>query len=1325
MKKYTYYLILLVISFGLKAQNTDTEKLQQALQILQTRGEIVVKFNITTKAQINEDLTNIMSIDHVKELPNGQGYEVRAYANLQEFQAFLTRNIPYEIIPKNIPKALTMATTVAQMANWDRYPIYSVYEQMMANFATNYPALCNIDTILSTTPSGNYRILVARISDNVNTPENEPQLLFSSSMHGDETTGYYLMLRMINYLLTNYGSIQQVTTLVNGAEIWICPLANPEGTYYNSSPAGSTVANSRRGNLAGVDLNRNYPDPRDGQNPDGYAWQPETVAFMNFADLHHFNFGANFHGGAEVMNYPWDTWTTTGNSNADRLWWEHICTDYVATARQVSSSYMSDATVAADGVTEGGDWYVITGGRQDYMNFYKQCREVTIELDDEKTTATENLQGMWNINYNSLLNLMQESLYGVRGVITDSCSGQPIRAKVWVNSYDQVNDSSQVYSALPVGNYHKYMIAGTYSITYSAPGYTSKTVNNVVLANSSATVVNVSLAPAASPDAQFAGTITDKCSGTVQFTNTSTASDNFVWYFGDGSTSTLANPSHSYSNNGTYTVKLKAFNCKGIDSLVRTSYIVIADMALTPSVTNGSNCGPGTVSLSATALGTVKWYDAASGGNLINTGTTYNTPYLSNTTTYYVENDERGNVETAGKTFVQSGGAGTSTGEHYLIFDAYTSLTLISVKVYNTSTSTVSKTIALKNSSGTIINGQSITVSIPSGLSTVSLNFAVPAGTNMRLTCTSGVSLYRHNYGVSYSYTTPGLLSITGSDAGSTYYYYFYEWLVQKDACVSSRVPAVASILTVPTAGFSSSVSTYTATFTNTSTNSTGYAWNFGDGGTSAQQNPVHTYATSGTYNVRLITTNGSCSDTIYHNVTITAGSNYSITGKTRYLSKATAGIAPGMPTYNPAIYNIGKVLVILKSSPAGIELARDTTNSQGVFQFNNVANGNYILSYDKYTADTMQMCNDVNAIDLAIMKYLVGHDTTSDPSRKFSAKHLKAANVDNNATINSIDIARMSAKIGQPYSASANFPKGNWVAFDTAVTVAGANLNLTLKTIGYGDYNASSTSYKDSVNTWSTAKNLEKNTILISSEETSVINDPSYVEISLTSSNLISDFAALGLELNYSAEDYKLVSAVMSNNKTKGTSTKINPSLEEIIAENNDLLVTDDNGVIRVVYATTNIFDVKAHDTVITLGFISRNGINPGMIDIITSGTGVIGDQYGNEVTDAYLIMPKIFLQNDANHQETLYFEGHPNPVNDNATILFNLPENGTVTLKVFNAIGEQVAILMNETCQRGKNQTEFSAKNLRDGFYTLKLEFAGSEKSGCHILKMIVQHR
>ena len=65
-----------------------------------------------------------------------------------------------------------------------------------------------------------------------------------------------------------------------------------------------------------------------------------------------------------------------------------------------------------------------------------------------------------------------------------------------------------------------------------------------------------------------------------------------------------------------------------------TTIIIPQITATTPA----SNCGPGIVTLQATASGgTVNWYDAASFGNLVHTGNTYTTPFLNTTTTYYVD----------------------------------------------------------------------------------------------------------------------------------------------------------------------------------------------------------------------------------------------------------------------------------------------------------------------------------------------------------------------------------------------------------------------------------------------------------------------------------------------------------------------------------------------------------------------------------------------------------------------------------------------------------------------------------------------------------------
>ena len=63
-----------------------------------------------------------------------------------------------------------------------------------------------------------------QISDNVGIKENEPSFLYTSSMHGDELSGFVLSLRLIDYLLTNYGMNNRISNLINEIDIWINPL---------------------------------------------------------------------------------------------------------------------------------------------------------------------------------------------------------------------------------------------------------------------------------------------------------------------------------------------------------------------------------------------------------------------------------------------------------------------------------------------------------------------------------------------------------------------------------------------------------------------------------------------------------------------------------------------------------------------------------------------------------------------------------------------------------------------------------------------------------------------------------------------------------------------------------------------------------------------------------------------------------------------------------------------------------------------------------------------------------------------------------------------
>jgi hypothetical protein len=315
--------------------------------------------------------------------------------------------------------------------------------------------------------------MIAKLSANVNVQENEPRFLYTSSIHGDEITGYIMMLRLIDYLLKNYESDEQVTNLLQNMEIWINPLANPDGTYAGGN---GSVCCATRFNANSVDLNRNYPDPENGPHPDGEDWQKETLEFMQLADSVSFIMAANFHGGSEVFNYPWDTWSQL---QADDDWWKFVGREWADTVHAYApEGYFTDQS---NGITNGYDWYEVNGGRQDFMNYFHHCREATVEISNIKVLPENLLPDYWEYNYRSFLNYMRQGLYGISGKITDSKSGLPVKATVTILDHD--TDGSWVLSDSITGSYFRPLFAGTYSISYSAPNYLTKIIDQVIINN--------------------------------------------------------------------------------------------------------------------------------------------------------------------------------------------------------------------------------------------------------------------------------------------------------------------------------------------------------------------------------------------------------------------------------------------------------------------------------------------------------------------------------------------------------------------------------------------------------------------------------------------------------------------------------------------------------------------------------------------------------------------------------------------------------------------------------------------------------------------------
>ena len=621
MKKYSL-LLFCFISILSSAQTLTRQQNRTVHKLFKNKTEIYFTFQIADKSEINT-LTRIISIDDVKDL------QVWAVANEKEFRKFIVLNYNYTILPNpnsNFHSQNRSLNNPQLGAQLTAYPTYQQYETMMANFALTYPSICKL-VLIGTLPSG-HRLLALKISSNVNVHQDKPQFLYTSTMHADETAGYIGMLDLADYLLSNYGTNARLTSLVNNIEIWINPLANPDGCYKGGD---NTVNGAVRYNANNVDLNRNYPDPQAGQHPDGNAWQPETVAFMHFADSLNLTMSANFHGGSEVVNYPWDTWPRL---HADNNWWVRESAKFADTA-QANAAPGYFTSVNPNGISDGYAWYQVTGGRQDYMNYYKHCREVTIELSNTKLIPTTDFANKWNANVKSYLNYMNECLHGFRGIVTDSCSGLPLKAKVFITGHDV--DSSHVYSTSSVGDYHRPIYQGTYSVTYSASGYVSKTINNIVVTDMNSTRVDVQLRPVTFPVVTSAITSVDTaiCQGTNAVFNASVtnggSTPTYQWQVNGG---TVGTNSSQFSSTTLATGSVVTCHVTSSNSCVtnnpaisNTIHVVVHPLPTTPTISQA-----GAVLNSNAAAGN-QWYSSTSGSISGATATSYSPSVSGN---YYV-----------------------------------------------------------------------------------------------------------------------------------------------------------------------------------------------------------------------------------------------------------------------------------------------------------------------------------------------------------------------------------------------------------------------------------------------------------------------------------------------------------------------------------------------------------------------------------------------------------------------------------------------------------------------------------------------------------------
>lgn len=392
-----------------------------------------------------------ISVDSVNRV---NGVIIAYVRNDSEYSRILDNGFQAEKLPDIAREnALLLHQDKSRNAPKDEYYTIDQYNQFMVDTADQYPNICEL--IQAGTSVQNRPLYFLKITDNPTLEEAEPEFKYISTMHGNEVVGYDMCIRLIQLLTSEYGTNTRITDLVDNTEIWINPLMNPDGYVLG-----------QRYNSQGIDLNRNFPMPTGEQHPDGNAWATENIAIMDLCNDHSFILSANFHTGALVMNYPWDyTYALTPDDD--------LC-QAAALTYSMHNLPMYNSPEFPNGITNGAEWYVITGSMQDWNYGFTDCLEITAEISNDFWPPASTLPTYWTQNQESMLSYMEFVHNGIHGLVT-STAGIALDATIIIEGNDK-----QVHTDPDVGDYHRMLLPGTYTVTANAVGYLPQTAQVTV-----------------------------------------------------------------------------------------------------------------------------------------------------------------------------------------------------------------------------------------------------------------------------------------------------------------------------------------------------------------------------------------------------------------------------------------------------------------------------------------------------------------------------------------------------------------------------------------------------------------------------------------------------------------------------------------------------------------------------------------------------------------------------------------------------------------------------------------------------------------------------
>ncbi len=608
----------------------------------------------------------------------------------------------------------------------------------------------------------------------------------------------------------------------------ISTLQNPSTTYFNPGTYKIKLVIRNASGADSVVKDKYisvYPNPVvDFKASDSSGCFPLVVQFTDFSSTasgtitgYHWDFGD---GTLSTSSKPSHTYTASGNFTVTlRITNSYGCTKTVSKNQyiKIANGVKADFTYTNSGqckapVTINFSNASIGPGVLTYTWDFGDGTK----SNEENPVHTYSGKGSYSV---SLVNaspqgcrdtIRKENLFSIGDIVSGFetpltiCEGQPVIFKNTTNPSPgtvlwNFGDGTVSADSVP-------------SKTYNTSGsYIIKLINDFGGCKDSVSK-NITVYKKAIPDFIADHTTSCKTPFTVNFQNKTIGSNTYKWEFGDGGTSSMALPSHTYSDTGSYTVKLIVFNANGCsDTLIRESYIKIKNPIITINGLPKSGCKPVKISPLASVV---------SSEAVVN--------YLWN-----FGDGSKSSVPNPVHTYTTAG--------------TYDVILTITTASGCTSSDTIVKAVRVGDKPQA-----KFSLAPPDVCAYKSVVF------EDKTIGKADEWLWKFGDGETSAFQNP---SHSYSDTGS----FSITLIAFNNTCSDTLTLKDAIYIRPPISKFAvanSCSEKYKKSFFDQSIGAKTWSWDFGDGTSSTSQHPSHTYLKAGSYPVVLFVSNGSCTHT-------------------------------------------------------------------------------------------------------------------------------------------------------------------------------------------------------------------------------------------------------------------------------------------------------------------------------------------------------------------------------------------------------------------------------------------------------------------------------